>query len=97
MSKLTVDQKTISDLLSDSKTIFLIPDYQRPYSWDSEKECLVLWNDILEFAFPENNADNFENNEYFLGPIVIYKNSSGKLEIIDGQQRLTTIMLHYCC
>lgn len=94
MSKLTVDQKTILILLSDSKSFFLIPDYQRPYAWESDKECLVLWNDIIEFAFPDNNADNFKKDEYFLGPIVLYKNSeNNKLEIIDGQQRLTTIML----
>ena len=46
MSKLNVDQKTIKDLLQDKKADFLIPDYQRPYSW-GEKECLTLWDDIF--------------------------------------------------
>ncbi len=42
-----------------------------------------------------NDCDKFnsESDEYFLGPIVTFKNDDGKLEIIDGQQRLTTLML----
>ena len=93
MSKLNVDQKTIFALLSDRKADFLIPDYQRPYAWD-EEQCQTLWDDIFLFAFPNNNYEEFdENEEYFLGSIVMYKNSAGKSEVIDGQQRLTTLML----
>ncbi len=94
MSKLNIDQKTVLDLFSNKKTNFLIPDYQRPYAWD-EKECQTLWDDLFLFAFPEDNSDKFdaENDEYFLGPIVTFKNDEGKMEIIDGQQRLTTLML----
>ena len=93
MSKLNIDQKTIEALFNDPKTDFLIPDYQRPYAW-SEVECRTLWDDIFSFAFPENNSDNFKTtDEYFLGPIVTFKNEQGKQEIIDGQQRLTTLML----
>ena len=94
MSKLNIDQKTIKELFSDKKSDFLIPDYQRPYAW-GEVECQTLWDDIFSFAFPEGNADNFDsdNDEYFLGPIVTFKNSNNKQEIIDGQQRLTTLML----
>jgi len=92
MSKLNVDQKTINDLLSDKKADFLIPDYQRPYAWD-EEQCQTLWDDIFLFSFPDNNYEAFdENEEYFLGSIVTYKND-GKSEVIDGQQRLTTLML----
>ncbi len=93
MSKLHVDQKTIIQLLSDKKADFLIPDYQRPYAWD-EEQCQTLWDDIFLFAFPNNNCDDFDKNEeYFLGSIVTYKNGDGKSEVIDGQQRLTTLML----
>lgn len=93
MSKLNIDQKTISALFSDKKSDFLIPDYQRPYAWE-DTECQTLWDDIFEFAIPDNNADNFNHNdEYFLGPIVTFRNQDKKLEIIDGQQRLTTLML----
>ena len=93
MSKLNIDQRSIRDLLTDKKSDFLIPDYQRPYAW-GEDECSTLWDDLFAFAFPGDDCDNFNNNdEYFLGPIVTFKNAAGQLEIIDGQQRLTTIML----
>ena len=93
MSKLNVDQKTIKQLFEDKKSDFLIPDYQRPYAWQ-ETECQTLWDDIFSFAFPDDDCDNFNSDEeYFLGPIVTFKNDNGKQEIIDGQQRLTTLML----
>lgn len=93
MSKLNVDQKTIVDLFSDRKADFLIPDYQRPYAWN-EEQCQTLWDDIFLFSFPDNNYEAFdENEEYFLGSIVTYKNENSKSEVIDGQQRLTTLML----
>jgi uncharacterized protein with ParB-like and HNH nuclease domain len=93
MSKLNVDQKTIMLLFSDKKSDFLIPDYQRPYAWE-ESQCQTLWDDIFSFAFPENNYEKFEKNEeYFLGSIVTFENENNKKEVIDGQQRLTTLML----
>lgn len=94
MSKLNIDQQTIKDLFSNKKSDFLIPDYQRPYAW-GETECQTLWDDIFSFAFPENDYSlfNSDEDEYFLGPIVTFKNENNKLEIIDGQQRLTTLML----
>lgn len=93
MSKLNVDQKTIMLLFSDKKSDFLIPDYQRPYGWE-EEQCQTLWDDIFSFAFPENDCDKFNGNEeYFLGSIVTFENENKKKEVIDGQQRLTTLML----
>lgn len=94
MSKLSVDQKSIHELFSAKKTDFLIPDYQRPYAWGID-ECETLWDDLFSFAIPDDNKNNFDsdNDEYYLGPIVVYQNSDKKLEIIDGQQRLTTILL----
>lgn len=93
MSKLNIDQKSIKALFSDNKSDFLIPDYQRPYAW-SVIECQTLWEDTFSFAIPENDYQKFKSgDEYFLGPIVTFKNSDNKLEIIDGQQRLTTLML----
>lgn len=93
MSKLNVDQKTIKDLFQDKKADFLIPDYQRPYAW-GETECQTLWDDIFSFAIPDDGRTEFDSNsEYFLGPIVTFKNDDAKMEVIDGQQRLTTLML----
>ena len=93
MSKLNVDQKTIKDLFQDKRADFLIPDYQRPYAW-GETECQTLWDDIFSFAIPDEGRTDFDSNsEYFLGPIVTFKNGASKMEVIDGQQRLTTLML----
>lgn len=93
MSKLNVDQKSIFSLLSEKKADFLIPDYQRPYAWEDE-ECQTLWDDIFEFAIPDRDAHSFnDKDEYFLGAIVTYKNDNEQSEVIDGQQRLTTLLL----
>ncbi len=94
MSKLSIDQRNVMSLFQDKRSDFLIPDYQRPYAWD-ESKCNTLWEDLFSFAFPNDNFDNFnDEEEYFLGPIVTFLNKeNNKLEIIDGQQRLTTLML----
>lgn len=94
MSKLNIDQKTVRELFTEKKANFLIPDYQRPYEW-GKNEGMTLWEDLFLFSFPNDNCDEFdsESDEYFLGPIVTFKNDENKMEIIDGQQRLTTLML----
>ena len=93
MSKLNIDQSSIKKLFEDKKSDFLIPVYQRPYAW-TDAECQTLWDDIFEFAFPGDDVSKFNSDEeYYLGPIVTFKNDDGKKEIIDGQQRLTTLML----
>jgi uncharacterized protein with ParB-like and HNH nuclease domain len=94
MSKLNIDQKCIKDLFEDKKADFLIPDYQRPYAWGTQ-ECETLWEDIFTFAFPDEDASKFKSDtdEYYFGSIVTFINSANKKEIIDGQQRLTTLML----
>ena len=92
MSKLSVEQKSIYLLLSKRRADFIIPDYQRPYAW-SDDQCQTLWDDVFAFSIPDDDALKFNvNDDYFLGSIVI-NNEDGKLEVIDGQQRLTTIML----
>ena len=94
MSKLGIDPKSVLLLFSDNDANFLIPDYQRPYAW-GEKECQTLWDDLFQFAFPDSDCDKFRSgiDKYFLGSIVTFKNERAQLEIIDGQQRLTTLML----
>lgn len=93
MSKLNIDQSSIKKLFEDKKSDFLIPDYQRPYAW-TEAECQTLWDDIFEFSFPGDDVTKFNaDEEYYLGSIVTFKNENNKKEIIDGQQRLTTLML----
>ncbi|MBQ7630340.1 MAG: DUF262 domain-containing protein [Selenomonadaceae bacterium] len=53
--QLNAEQKTISQVFNAPGANFLIPDYQRPYSWERE-QCETLWDDILTFAFPLDHA-----------------------------------------
>lgn len=69
--------------------VFVIPEYQRPYSWSIEN-CDKLWQDIVDF-YESTHKDN-----YFFGTVIINcddKEGSTKLELIDGQQRTTTFLL----
>ena len=91
--QLNAEQKTVSQILNDPNRIkFLIPDYQRPYSWEIE-QCETLWVDICAFAFPFDHAFNANIDRYFLGTILTFQNSSYENEVIDGQQRLITFLL----
>ena len=94
MPDLNISKKTIYNIFAGNKVNFLIPDYQRPYSWGVE-ECDTLWTDLYNFTFPDGNADNFtdDKDEYFLGTILTVSNGSSQDEVIDGQQRLITLLL----
>lgn len=92
MSDLSISRKTIGSIFSERGSKFLIPDYQRPYSWGRD-ECETLWNDLYNFAFPEDADFNEDDDEYFLGTIVTFKNDYKENEVIDGQQRLMTLFL----
>lgn len=79
------EESKLTQVFSDSKT-YEIPRYQRPYSW-TEKHSQDMINDIFD-AF-ENNQ-----NEYFIGTIISIEKERDKLfEVVDGQQRLTTLNL----
>ena len=84
---LSAEQKFILDIFS-GKSKYIIPHYQRAYSWDTE-QCSELLDDIFR-AFEED-----EEEGYFLGNIVIARNTKERnnLEVIDGQQRLLTLTL----
>ncbi len=83
-----LELKTINEL---QEYIFFIPSYQRGYRWN-KKEVVDLLNDISEFK-PRQIDDTDEKTWYCLQPIVIKQKEDGQFEVIDGQQRLTTIYL----
>jgi hypothetical protein len=67
---------------------FVIPSYQRPYAWSTE-EAGELFDDLL--VFMESQGDD---EAYFLGSIVLIKRDEDPYaEVIDGQQRLTTLTI----
>jgi uncharacterized protein with ParB-like and HNH nuclease domain len=77
--------KSINELLG---LTFYIPSYQRGYRWTKDHATDLL-DDIYEFAFKDGK---FKDRFYCLQPIVV-KEKKEEWEVIDGQQRLTTILI----
>lgn len=78
----------ISDYLKlDADTVFVIPEYQRAYSWEVTN-CDKLWQDIIDYA------DSDSKDGYFFGTIIVScEENDTKYALIDGQQRTTTFLL----
>ena len=96
--KVKAKEHYIKDLLND-KFLFDIPDYQRAYSWNKDN-LKQLIDDIMDsIGLNKQNNNVFEEYEpYFIGSIVLcskeYKDDgSGLYDVIDGQQRLTSIII----
>lgn len=89
---ISVNKVKVEDLLKGGTTHkFVIPEYQRPYSW-TEEQVTTLFEDITEFSINVGGSEK-EGAMYFLGSIVSYINENDECEIIDGQQRLTSLFL----
>ena len=89
---ISVNKVKVEDLLkSGTVNKFVIPEYQRPYSW-TEEQINTLFEDITEFAMNVGGSEK-EGVMYFLGSVVSYINENKECEIIDGQQRLTSLFL----
>lgn len=83
---------TIKDLLSVGRKYY-IPRYQREYSWE-KKELEEFYSDIIANISMKNSE--FKLDEYFFGTIMLIgdmTNPEEKLEVVDGQQRLTTFTI----
>jgi uncharacterized protein with ParB-like and HNH nuclease domain len=82
--------KSINQLFEYS---FYIPSYQRGYRW-TETQVIQLLKDVWDFAKnPPQQEQGKERPFYCLQPIVVKKRNEKEWEVIDGQQRLTTIYL----
>ena len=80
---------TISDLFNDeNKCNYIIPIYQRNYAWGDD-EISSLLQDIKNAC--EKNKEQDKN--YYIGSLIVYRRENGDFEVIDGQQRLTTLTL----
>ena len=83
---LRAEQKSINDIFTTGEDVYVIPEYQRPYSWTKET-CYQLYTDI---------TSSFLNGEdYFLSKIIMARNKKDRKHpnIVDGQQRLITLWL----
>jgi len=70
---------------------FHIPSYQRGYRWNTD-QIEDLMQDLYDFIFSSNSE-----HKYCLQPIVVKKMKDGRYEVLDGQQRLTTIYIIINC
>ncbi|NJN31449.1 MAG: DUF262 domain-containing protein [Synechococcales cyanobacterium RM1_1_8] len=83
--------RTISDLFSVKKK-YVVPRFQREYSWTKE-QVSELWDDIVSNITLDDDG-NFTHEEYFIGSLVLVgDDKSVSLQIVDGQQRLTTLTI----
>jgi len=71
---------------------FVIPIYQRTYSW-TIKECQQLWNDILRAGNNEDVSAHFIGSIVYIEKGLYQISAQSPMLVIDGQQRLTTVML----
>lgn len=90
-TNIDVNKQNVVDLLKSGKDHpFIIPEYQRPYAW-SDDEIITLFDDLWEFSIERTTSES--SKTYFLGSIVSFENDQGEKEIIDGQQRITSLFL----
>ena len=86
MISLTAEQKTIEGIFGSPNETYVIPMYQRPYSWGFD-QLYELYKDLV-------SAYN-EDEPYFLGNIIMARSkdysNDGKSSVVDGQQRIITI------
>ena len=81
-----IEQRSVRDII-DKKINFNVPAYQRGYRWDMLNVTDLL-NDLLEFM-----QDGSSGKFYCLQPLVVKKIGENRYNVIDGQQRLTTIFI----
>ena len=90
-----IKQERFLDVLGTDNTCFTIPVFQRVYSWDA-RQCNELWDDIMAAGIADETED-----PHFMGMLLYSadadaKNGATQLDIIDGQQRTTTMTLLIC-
>ena len=71
---------------------FVIPIYQRTYSW-TDRECRQLWEDVLRTGSSDAISAHFTGSIVYIEKGLYHVSSQSPLLVIDGQQRLTTVML----
>ena len=81
MGKVSVELLAVNELLAKNLNI---PNYQRPYVWE-EKQVLQLLDDIWENCCADKK-------EYRIGSVILHSNNN-ELDIVDGQQRITTLLI----
>lgn len=89
--QIEVKHPTVEEVFKES--FYEIPAFQREYVWRSPQVSSLL-NDAFDALFDENGSPT--TGEYFIGSIVAYRDAEWVFQLIDGQQRITTLFLVLC-
>lgn len=84
-----INSYSVKALLRDGNR-YLVPMYQRNYAW-GEGEINQLVQDVLDYQQKKQTKD--KKQTYYIGTLVVYERQDGRFEVIDGQQRFTTLTL----
>ena len=84
-------QTQLSKIL-DGRRQYIIPIYQRTYRWE-KKQCQQFWEDIVKVSENENISGHFIGSIVYIEEGLYHASDISQLRVIDGQQRLTTILL----
>ncbi len=93
MKYFTTTHSSLEEVFGADKT-YAVPAYQRPYSWrsigktDQNNQVNRMWDDLWGFFI---DADS--EKEYFFGSMVVIQKEARVFDVVDGQQRLTTLAL----
>ncbi|HEX8001331.1 MAG TPA: DUF262 domain-containing protein [Mycobacteriales bacterium] len=95
MARLDTDHGPVVDLIARDR-VYVVPPYQRPYSWRAQREVAELWGDVVRLH--RERLGGARDATHFIGSVVIGQASTKALgptdaPIIDGQQRLITLSL----
>jgi uncharacterized protein with ParB-like and HNH nuclease domain len=90
--KFTPEHKVVNDLFA-REIKYIIPGYQRPYSWeclgksDRNNQINSMWDDLYGYF------EDGKKETYFFGSMVLIGNGNREYQVVDGQQRLTSLVL----
>lgn len=82
--KMEAKECKVQDILTENKK-FIIPSYQRPYSWGGDNA-----EQLIDDIYKSSQSDE---KEYFIGSMICISKGQNHYEVVDGQQRLTTLSI----
>lgn len=85
--------KTFSTILEPNYK-YIIPRYQREFSWDRDTHIKAFWDDLVEQIDTTDDSE-YKTRDYFVGSVVLvgYEGKDTEFLVIDGQQRITTLTI----
>lgn len=89
--QIEVKHPTVQEVFKES--FYEIPAFQREYVW-KEQQVNSLLTDVMDALFDEKGSPS--SGEYFIGSVVAYLDDQGVFQLIDGQQRITTLFIVLC-